>query len=519
MNPLFPTVCLFAAAALAGSTHAADSDWPMWGRTPARNMTGVAQNLPTDIDAGKIDPATGAVDPATTRNIRWVATLGSQTYGNPTVGGGRVYIGTNNEATPDPALDGDRSLVMAFDQKTGETLWSLPIPKLGSGKVSDWEYLGICSSPHYADEKLYLVTNRCEVIALDAAGMANGNAGDQDEREYLAAEGQPPVTPEKPELLGDVLWRFNMIDECGVFPHNIASSSVLLHDGKIFATTSNGMDWSHVNIPAPNAPAMVVLDREGELIAEEASGISSRLLHANWSSPSLARVGDKDQVLFGAGDGFLYGFSPTPVDGPEGWPILEEIWRVDCNPAEYRTDENGKPIRYILYEGPSEIIATPVVHDGLVYVAIGQDPEHGEGLGHLVCVDPKGAKGDVTESHIKWGYRDIGRSISSVSIQDGLLYIGEYNGRVHCLDAKTGEPYWVHDTGSVIWGSTLVADGKVFIGNEAGELTILEAGKEEKVIAKVEMGAPIYASPIVDDHVLYVATQTHLYAIAADDKP
>jgi len=288
-------------------------------------------------------------------------------------------------------------------------------------------------------------------------------------------------------------------------------------DDKLYATTSNGMDWSHVNIPAPLAPSLICLSKDGEFLAEEAAGISGRLLHANWSSPAYASFDNKPQVIFGAGDGFCYGFDPEPVEGPDGWPILKEIWRFDANPPEYRKDEDGEPIRYINYEGPSEIIATPVVYDGLIYISIGQDPEHGEGLGHLVCIDPKGGEGDISSTHMKWSYKEVGRSISTVSVHDGLVYIGEYNGNLHCLDAKTGEVQWVYDTASVIWGSSLVADGKVFIGNEAGDLVILEAGREKKMLATINFGAPIYSSPIVDDNVLYVATQTHLYAIA-DDK-
>jgi len=514
MHSLASTLAIASAVTFAPALQAIDNatlNWTMWGGDHTRNMVGVATNLPESFDPGKPLADSEEIDPATTKNVRWVAKLGSQTYGNPTIGGGRVYVGTNNQSPRDPNLSGDRSVVMAFDEKTGKFIWHFPIPKLGAGKVSDWEYLGICSSPHYEDERLYLLSNKCEVIAMDAAGMSTGNEGVQDELEYLAAEGQSKVEPANPEILGDLLWRFDMIDECGVFPHNITSSSVLSLGENLFVTTSNGMDWSHVNIPSPMAPALIVLNKEGELVAEEMSGISARLLHANWSSPTLVDVDGQSLVAFGAGDGFCYAFKPEPKDTPDGM-ALDEVWRFDCNPPEYRTDESGKTRRYISYDGPSEIIATPVAYKGRVYVAIGQDPEHGEGIGNLVCIDAKGS-GDITKTNEVWSYRDIGRSISTVSIQDGLLYAGEYNGKLHCLDAETGKPYWVYDTGSVIWGSPLVADGKVYIGNESGELHILRAGKEEKLLSKTEMGSPIYASPVVANNVLYVATQTHLYAL------
>ena len=79
-----------------------------------------------------------------------------------------------------------------------------------------------------------------------------------------------------------------------------------------------------------------------------------------------------------------------------------------------------------------------------------------------------------------WSYDDIGRSISTVSItEDGLLFVAEYAGKIHCLDAETGQPYWVHDAQAHIWGSTLVADGKVYIGTEDGSFFLRSKQGEE----------------------------------------
>ena len=180
--------------------------------------------------------------------------------------------------------------------------------------------------------------------------------------------------------------------------------------------------------------------------------------------------------------------------------------------AGLRKDEEGKKIPYATPPGPSECIGTPVLYDNKIYVAIGQDPEHGDGVGRLSCIDPT-KRGDISESGIVWKYTDVGRTISTVSIADDLVYIAEYAGKIHCLDSKTGKPYWVHDTLSRIWGSTLVVDGKVYIGTEDGEVVIFEAGKEKKLLNTLDMGAPVYSSPVFSNGTLYIATQTHLYAI------
>mgnify|MGYP005837588801 CR=1 FL=1 len=511
------TLCLTVLACCAAPGLA--QDWPQWGRTAYRNMVCPdAGNLPTSFDVGRMIPDTEEVDLSTTRNVRFAVKLGSQTYGNPTIANGRVLVGTNNESARNPKYAGqDRSPVYCFDEKTGAFLWEFNAPKLDAGKVSDWEFIGICSSPTIIGDRIYVVSNRAEVICLDLHGLANGNDGPfKDEALYYGAGKPIKICPTD----ADILWRFDMRDELGVFPHNIASNSVLYYEGVLYLSTSNGVDWTHTNIPNPRAPAFIALDaKTGELLGEETSGVSRRMLHCNWSSPTIARIGKQRQMVVGGGDGWVYAYAPRPVKDEEGIGILQELWRFDANPPHYRVDNDGNPIRYATTRGPSEIISTPVEVDGLIYVTIGQDPEHGEGIGALSCIDPGDLTGDISQSGLKWRYERIGRSISTPAVYDGLVYAVDYNGVVHCVDAKSGEPQWTFDTGSHLWASPLVADGKLYIGNEDGDLVILAAGRERKLLGRINMGASIYSSPVVANNTLFIATQTHLWAIAEGAEP
>jgi outer membrane protein assembly factor BamB len=479
-------------------------DWPQWGKNASRNMASDVKDLPDVFKPGTIKPDE-TIDPKTSVNIKWVAKLGSQSYGNPTVANGRVYVGTNNDSPRDPRFKGDRSCVYCLDEQTGKLIWELNIPKLGTGKVSDWEFLGICSSPAVEGDRVYLVTNRCEVMCLDVNGMANGNQGPfKDEGKYMAWPDKKPMVVKKTDA--DILWSMNMIDECGVFPHNITCCSVMIVGDKIWTSTSNGVDYGHVRTPAPNAPCMIVLDKmNGKLVGEEASGLSKSIFHSNWSSPAYLKTAKRELAIFGGPDGVLYAFKPKPVR-KDDFDVLQLAWKYDCNPPEYRI-KAGKKIKYATRKGPSEVLGTPVVHNGLIYAVIGQDPEHGEGIGNLSCIDADGKK--------VWEYRKIKRSMSTLSIQDGLVYAADYSGFVYCLDAKTGKEYWVHDTSAHIWGSTLVADGKVYVGTEDGFLTVIPAGKayDEKKVKEIDFTTPIYSSPIAANGVLYIATHTHLFAI------
>ena len=480
---------LIAAALTLTAPLAHARDWPQWGGTNTRNMVSDETGLPLTIGFGERKEASDEIDLATTKNVKWVAKLGSQAYGNPVVAGGRVFIGTNNASPRDPAIVGDYSVLMAFEEATGKFLWQFAEPKIGSGKVNDWEFLGITSQITVENDRVYLVSSRGHVVALDATGPAPGST-------------QPKM-----------LWRFDLREELGVFPHDTSASGAVIVGDRLYLATSNGVDWGHTNIPAPTAPAFIALDKNtGLLVGEESLGISSRVLHGNWSTPSAGVVGKQAMVLFAGGDGFCYGFDPTPKEDAEGLSILPELWRFDGNPPRLRT-KNGKPTKYATLEGPSEFIGTPVLLDGRVYAAIGQDPQHGGGPGNLLCMDAS-KRGDITKSGRIWNYEGIGRTMSSAAIHEGLVYAADFDGRVHCVDAKTGKKQWVHDTKSHVWGSPFIADGKVYVGNEDGLLTTLATGRKLKVLATGQARAPIYSTPVVANGTLYIATQSHLYAAA-----
>ena len=517
---------LFAPVLVALSVQA--QDWPQWGGAPARNMFVLTTNLPDHFTSDKstevkFKAGTDEVDRSNLPNLKWVAKLGSQSYGNVTVAHGKVFIGTNNEPPRDPRYAGDRSILMCLDEKTGELLWQQVIPKLASGKVNDWESLGLLSSPTVEDDHVYVVSSRCEVLCLDINGMANGNDGPfRDEAKYVVKDvildkGKPTERPAPPMEQGpkdgDIIWRYDMIDELGVFPHNASDGAPLIVGDIVYVNTSNGQDWTHSNIPAPNAPSLIALNkRTGEFLGEDDAKLGNRIFHGLWSSPSAGVVNGRQLIFYGGGDGVCYAFDPKPVkEGDSSY--LKKVWWYDCNPPE------RKKFKYPDAEGPSEINATPVFWKNRIYTAVGQDPEHGEGVGILTCIDAT-KTGDVTKTGKIWSYDKIHRSLSTVSITpEGLLFVGDFSGFLHCFDADTGKLYWTHDMKAHIWGSTLVADGKVYVGDEDGDLAVFEASKEKKLLSEINLGAPVYSTPVVANGVLYVSSNTHLFAFSAINTP
>jgi outer membrane protein assembly factor BamB len=537
---------------------------PQWGGSPQRNNTPVGFGIPTQWQIGGFDRTTGRWQADKARNIRWVAQLGSYSYGNPVVAGGRVFVGTNNAGGRLKRYppDVDLGCLLAFDVKTGAFLWQHSSPKLASGRAHDWPLQGICCAPLVEGSRLWFVSSRGEVVCLDAAGFRDGqNDGPyQDE----AATGEDEA---------DVIWSFDMMKELGVRQHNMCSCSVTSIGNLLLVNTSNGVDESDTKVPAPAAPSFIALDKISGKLAWADSSPGSNILHGQWSSPAVAIVDGLPQAIFAGGDGWVYSFLGKATDDAKA----KLLWKFDANPKTSKWELGGTGTR-------NNIIATPVVSKGRVYIAVGQDPEQGEGIGHLWCIDPT-RRGDVSpelafhrddlqhplpprriqavipqqgevarpnpnsarvwhysqydldgDGTIDDFYETMHRCIGMVAIKNDLLVVTDFSGLVHCLDANTGRPHWTHDMLAAAWGSPLIVEDKVYIGDEDGDLSVFRLSADRNVamqqlddewhpinaflnkdgnVEVPNMEDSIYSTPIVADNVLYIASRTHLFAIAA----
>jgi outer membrane protein assembly factor BamB len=546
-------------------------NWSQWGGSPARNNTPVGVNIPTEWEIGEFDYKTGAWDAAGAKNIKWVAKLGSQTYGNPVVHNGKVFVGTNNGGGWIPRFkpEVDLGCLLCFDIKDGKFLWQNSTPKHPAGRVYDWPLQGICCAVYADGDRLWYVTNMGEVRCLDIEGFYDGeNDGPvQNEEQLIKQIAKKPGATYNMLNEADVVWSYDMMKEMGISQHNMCSCSITGVGDMIFVCTSNGVDFEHNYIPAPDAPSFFAMDRNTGKVLWTDNSPGLNIHHGQWSSPAYAEINGQGQVLFGGGDGYLYSFDPKGAgDGKS-----KLLWKFDTNPKTAKLELMGKGTR-------NDIISTPVVYEGLVYVATGQDPEHGEGIGSLWCINPVNKGGDVSpelafnaadpktpiahkrvqavvekegdfarpnpNSAVVWEYSTVDRdgdkeiafeetmhrSCGTVAIRDGILYIADFSGLFHCLDAKTGKVHWVYDMLSACWGSPLIVEDKVYIGDEDGEISIFrhsanpgEAMREEDgemvpYYGTRNMGASVYTSPVVAGNVLYIANQTHLFAITPDGK-
>jgi outer membrane protein assembly factor BamB len=529
----------------------------MFGGTPARNMV-----IPNEkFAAVQLMPIKEGDDvkKEADATVKWQAELGSRAYGGPTVAGGKVLVGTNNDRPRNPrdAVKNacgdveplDKGVVMCFDAATGKLAWQAIHDKLPGGQVVDWPREGVCSTPLVEGNRVYYVSNECRVVCADLNGMADGNQGVQTEK-Y------------KDPTDADFIWELDMIGELAVFPHNMAASSPVVVGDILFVVTANGVDEGHINIPSPQAPSFIAVDKNSGKLLWKRSDPGRNIMHGQWSNATFAEVKGVRQVIFPGGDGWLYGLKPETG---------EVLWKFDANPKEAKYELGGTGTR-------NDFIGTAVVYQDKIYIGVGQDPEHFSGVGHFWCIDPTKATKtgmDISpelgewgkpgqpnpNSGVVWHYggpdkrpfvpRDFhfGRTMSTACIVDDIVYISELQGFIHCLDAKTGKKYWQYDVKGAIWGSPVFVDGKIYLATEGGELFVFKHDKTPQVIdeldvpnakdqkdytqqlkakrkqfeekyllAKNEFDAPIRSTPVVAGGVMYVMSEKTLFALEAKKK-
>ena len=564
----------FSAAARCGSlmltlvltaTAASAADWPCWGGQPSRNMASETEKgLPDWYSFGQKNDA-GAIDPSTTKNIKWAAKVGSMTMGSPVVSQGKVFIGTTGNSTAD-------SVLRCYDEKTGQELGRL------SCGLRRGDKFGVCSTPTIEGDRLYFVAPDPIVMCVDLTSWLNSpsSAGESDSARHI-------------------LWQYDMAKSLHVMQDHVASCSVLVHGDFLYVCTGNGRYKTSEKPYYPLTPSLIVLNKHtGQLVARDDEQIGEQLWRGQWSSPSLATVNGKPQILFATGNGLCYGFEPADPAAkviPDRWittklrgpivyfidvkgkntaglspadyaskfnlpgstlkaalplefrysielpvttpvnsiptasvpdvPILRKIWSFDCLSGGYR----DAPFYTRAAKGdhtkhPTDIVATPVFYRKRVYIAIGGDPNHGAGSqGNLVCIDPT-QTGDITHTGKVWSYDQIGVTMNAVSILDGLVFIIDQDNVVHCLDADTGQKYWTYKLASDrgrLNSSLLAVDGKLFAGK-----SILAVSKTLRVLSTQEGYTTDNCSqPCVANGVLYKVENKWLWAVCdkRDKKP
>jgi outer membrane protein assembly factor BamB len=554
----YAAIAVFLALVFPVTTVA---DWPQFGGGPSRNHVSDVKDLPKEWRPGKFDRRTGAWLHETAKNVKWTVRLGSQSYGTPVVADGRIFVGTNNASgyVARYPSDIDLGVLLCIREGDGAILWQFSGEKLPTGRVHDMPQQGIISAPLVEKDRAWFVSNRAEIVCVDTHGFYD----DEDDG------------PIKDEPVGsveaDVVWRYDLRKELKVSPHNASTCSVTAWGDTLFVCTGNGVNESHREIPSPDAPSFIALDKHTAKIRWTSNLPGKNIHYGQWSSPAVGLLGGMAQVIFCGGDGWVYSFDAEAKD-------CRLLWKFDTNAKASKIVLGG-----IGRGNRNEPIGVPVIYDGRVHVTTGQDPEHGEGLGCIWCIDPaKKLDGGDVSSHLVvdgegrrapqrreiavldgerivpnpdsaavWKYtgedrdkdgklsfhEEMHRTVTSVVIHDNLLFCADFSGLFHCLDARTGKCHWTSDLLAATWATPLIADGRVFVPDEDGDVAIfnlsadpLAAGNEEHAdkddprikffmpASSIPMPNSIYCAPVAANGVLYITCKDRLFAVAAEKK-
>lgn len=528
----------------AGSSSLAGEVTEQWPNRGNRNMAYETGPLPTEL---------------TEENLLWIGEgterLEGRIFCQPTATEDYVIVGMNGHVIDDEntfAKVERRTKRIAtfgcYDRRTGELVW-----KFVGGQCGHW---GVTAPVLVEEDRVYgLIPYRGIIVCFDLDGLSDGNDGMSAEEELAFINGKDGKLTEMPEeVTADILWTFSMAAQLGTNAEDSTAGTPLIIGDQLWMATCHSLGLrpgtaKHENQRKrwpkdPGKPNLCVLDKmTGQLLAVDNLEIPE-IYHGQWSSPTLLELDGGKQVLFGDGYGILHAFK-APERFAEKPAVLEELWRCDVNPKQYRVDENGEELPYKLpkerwdeydipkedqdiakedyprFELPSEIIATPVVYQGKVYAGIGRDraamygPKKVFMPGAVVCIDPVGAKGDITDTdHVLWRNIDVGRTQSTFPIKDGLLYVAGQDDFMYCLDAETGQIIWKLDLEStLIERSPVLADGKLYMPNyNKHTLFVLKEGREPEILFRKKLEGWPTTLGVYDNMVFLMTTEKGLQA-------
>ena len=379
-----------------GAPMAGAADWPMWGGTPSRNMVSPMTGLPTtwDVKTGK--------------NVKWVAELGSQTYGNPTVAGGVVLVGTNNELMRDPKQPGDRGVLMAFREATGEFLWQATFEKLSSGRANDWPFQGIASSP-LVDGRASPTTssNRGQVICRRHRGLPR-------QRERRPDQGREAHRQERRRHHLDVRH-----DGGGRRRSRTTSSnsSPVVYGNLLYVST--------VERPGREPRQHPVAEGAGDHRASTRTPASwcgkttrsaTRSCTASGRRRRSATIGGVMQVVHAQGDGWVRGYEALTG---------KKLWEFDTNPKDS-----------VWPKTRNEVISTPVIFDERRLHL--QRPGSGARRGRRPRLRDRRhqARRHHADRPALALRQDPPLDFDARRSRTASIYLADFSGFLHCLDAE-----------------------------------------------------------------------------------
>ncbi len=371
--------------------------------------------------------------------------------------------------------------------RTENVAWRLPLSGAAGATPIVWGDRIFLTSAHGDNLDLLCVSTRGKLLWTQTVGT-----GDRWVRDDEGNAASPtPVTDGRLvwafmangalgcyDFEGRKQWQFDLQDKVGKFDIAFGMTSTPVLDG----------DRLYFQLIHTGGAKIVALEKtNGNIVWQHKrpSDAYNECEHS-YASPILYRDGEREFLLSHGAD---YIIAHSLSDG-------SEIWR--CGGLNPRGD----------YDNTLRFVASPVATEGLIVVPSAKN-------GPVLGLRPDG-KGDVSEStaaHI-WVRPQNTPDVPSPLIHDGLVYLCREDGRLICMDAKTGvEQYHVRTHTVRHRASPVVADGHIYLTGRDGVVSVVKAGREFELVATNSLGEVISASPAISGGTLYLRSFDALYAI------
>jgi outer membrane protein assembly factor BamB len=273
-------------------------------------------------------------------------------------------------------------------------------------------------------------------------------------------------------LSGDVLWRNDKIH----LSHSTGpgSSPVLFEDRLIFH--ADGTDTQSIVALNTNDGSLAwQTKRSGEMNDQPE-------MKKAFCTPLLTTIKGQPRLISTGAD-WMYLYDPATG---------EEIFKVPYGGLGFST------------------VPRPVVRKEHVYFSTGFMK------GRMLAVDLSGSPSKYGASRVQWEVaRQVPTMPSPVLFEDRLLMVAD-SGVATCLNIETGDAVWTERIGGKYSSSPLLADGKIFVGNQAGEMLVLNPGDKFHLLATNKLDSDIMASPAAIDGRLFVRTKQSLYCFGLE---
>lgn len=227
----------------------------------------------------------------------------------------------------------------------------------------------------------------------------------------------------------------------------------------------------------PGEPTHIIaLDkRTGETVWDTPETGKNHQLYGSWSTPVFYRAGDREEFALSM-PGELKGYDPLTG---------KELWRCDGL-------------------GPSNYPDTAVGDNVLIGIS---------GFQKSMMAVRMGGLGDITNTHRLWHVAETQQRIGSGVVQDGYLYVSNAPGIAECIRVQSGESVWKGRLGGELWGSMLLAAGRLYVSNTQGQIFVLAASPQFELMATNDMGEPMKAALAPSDGQLFIRTYENLYCV------